>query len=51
MMLGDWFLPRVHNTGFFAFGSSALAWMFLGRLVALEQWLGRDSGYRKGGEV
>ncbi len=37
MMLADWFLPLVHNTGFPAFRTSALAWMFLGGLVALEQ--------------
>jgi O-antigen ligase len=36
MMLGDWFLPLVHNIGFPGFRTSALAWMFLGGLVALE---------------
>jgi hypothetical protein len=37
MMLADWFLPLVHNIGFPGFRTSALAWMFLGGLVALEQ--------------
>ncbi|MBN1483920.1 MAG: O-antigen ligase family protein [Chloroflexia bacterium] len=37
MMLADWFLPFVYNIGFPGFRTSALAWMFLGGLVALEQ--------------
>jgi O-antigen ligase len=37
MMLADWFLPFVYNIGFTGFRTSALAWMFLGGLVALEQ--------------
>jgi O-antigen ligase len=37
MMLVDWFLPYVYNVGFPGFRTSALAWMFLGGLVALEQ--------------
>ena len=37
MMLADWFLPCVYNVGFPGFRTSALAWMFLGGLVALEQ--------------
>jgi len=37
MMLADWFLPFVYNTGFRGFRTSALAWMFLGGLVALAQ--------------
>jgi O-antigen ligase len=40
MMLADWFLPLVHNIGFPGFRTSALAWMFLGGLVALEQVAG-----------
>ena len=43
MMLADWFLPLVHNIGFPGFRTSALAWMFLGGLVALEQRTGRKS--------
>ena len=39
MMLVDWFLPYVYNTGFDAFRTSALAWMFLGGLMALEHSL------------
>jgi len=35
MMLADWFLPFVYNIGFAGFRTSALAWMFLGGLVAL----------------
>jgi O-antigen ligase len=41
MMLADWFLPLVHNIGFPGFRTSALAWMFLGGLVALELRSGR----------
>jgi O-antigen ligase len=37
MMLADWFLPFVYNIGFPGFRTSALAWMFLGGLLALEQ--------------
>lgn len=40
MMLVDWFLPYVYNVGFAGFRTSALAWMFLGGLVALEQKAG-----------
>jgi O-antigen ligase len=36
MLLADWFLPFVYNIGFAGFRTSALAWMFLGGLVALE---------------
>jgi O-antigen ligase len=36
MLLADWFLPFVYNIGFPGFRTSALAWMFLGGLVALE---------------
>jgi hypothetical protein len=37
MMLADWLLPFVYNIGFPGFRTSALAWMFMGGLVALEQ--------------
>jgi hypothetical protein len=37
MMLVDWFLPFVYNVGFQGFRTSALAWMFLGGLLALDQ--------------
>jgi hypothetical protein len=33
--LGDWFLPFVYNVGLYGFGSSILAWVFLGGLVAV----------------
>lgn len=33
--LGDWFLPFVYNVGLAGFGSSILAWVFLGGLVAV----------------
>jgi O-antigen ligase len=36
MLLADWFLPFVYNISFSGFRTSALAWMFLGGLVALE---------------
>ena len=36
MMLVDWFLPFVYNTGFPGLRTSALAWMFLGGLAAIE---------------
>ena len=48
MMLVDWFLPFVYNVGFPGFRMSALAWMFLGGLVALEK-VARDRAM-KGGE-
>lgn len=37
MTLVDWFLPFVYNVGFNGLRSSAIAWMFLGGVVALEQ--------------
>jgi O-antigen ligase len=40
MMLADWFLPFVYNVGFAGFRTSALAWMFLGGLAALDQTSG-----------
>jgi O-antigen ligase len=36
MMLADWFLPFIYQIGFAGFRTSAVAWMFLGGLVALE---------------
>jgi O-antigen ligase len=36
MMLVDWFIPFVYNTGFAGFRTSALAWMFLGGIIALD---------------
>jgi O-antigen ligase len=48
MMLVDWFLPYVYNVGFPGFRTSALAWMFLGGLVALE---GGERGRRGEGET
>jgi hypothetical protein len=36
-VLGDWFIPFIYNVGLRGFRSSALAWLFLGGLVALEQ--------------
>jgi hypothetical protein len=42
MLLVDWFLPYVYNVGFPGFRTSALAWMFLGGLLALEQITARD---------
>lgn len=38
MLLLDWFLPFVYNVGFPGFQASILVWLFLGGLVAIEQW-------------
>lgn len=38
MMLLDWFLPFVYNAGFETFQASVLVWLFLGGLVAIENW-------------
>lgn len=35
--LGDWLLPFVYNVGIRGFGTAALAWMFFGALVAMNQ--------------
>ena len=43
MMLVDWFLPYVYNVSFRGFRTSALAWMFLGGLVALEHVVERTT--------
>jgi hypothetical protein len=48
MMLADWFLPFVYNIGFPGFRTSALAWMFLGGLVALEQRVREGEGETRG---
>jgi len=50
MMLVDWFLPFVYNVGFPGFRSSALAWMFLGGLVAFAQRSGATDGDAVTGE-
>jgi O-antigen ligase len=49
MMLADWLLPFVYNVGFSGFRTSALAWMFMGGLVALEQ-ISRRQARAGGGE-
>lgn len=36
MLLADWFLPFVYNIGFPGFRTSALAWLFLGGLIAVK---------------
>ncbi|MBN1920540.1 MAG: O-antigen ligase family protein, partial [Anaerolineae bacterium] len=38
MMLADWILPFVYNIGFPGFQASLLVWLFLGGLVAVDQW-------------
>lgn len=38
MALADWFLPFVYNIQFLGFQASVLVWLFLGGLVALEQF-------------
>jgi O-antigen ligase len=40
-MLGDWVLPFVYNIGVEGMRASAMGWLFLGGLVALEQILRR----------
>jgi len=42
--LGDWVLPFVYNVGLKGFPASALGWLFLGGLVAIEQVCDRTSG-------
>jgi hypothetical protein len=42
-MLGDWILPFVYNVGLPGFRASALAWIFLGGLLAIEQMTARTS--------
>jgi hypothetical protein len=36
-MMADWFMPFVYNIGFDGFRAAAMAWMFLGGLIALER--------------
>jgi len=48
MMLVDWFVPFVYNTGFAGLRTSALAWMFLGGLAAIEHE-SRGAGADRGG--
>lgn len=38
MLFLDWFLPFVYNVGFPGFQASVLVWLFLGGLVALENF-------------
>jgi len=42
MLLLDWFLPFVYNVGFPGFQASVLVWLFLGGLVAIENWDKQD---------
>ena len=44
MLLLDWFLPFVYNVGFPGFQASVLVWLFLGGLVAIENWDSADTG-------
>jgi O-antigen ligase len=51
MLLLDWFLPFVYNSGFETFQASVLVWLFLGGLVAIENWReGKDGNEGKGGD-
>ncbi len=43
MMLADWILPFVYNIGFPGFQASVLVWLFMGGLVALENFRGQRS--------
>jgi hypothetical protein len=38
MLLADWILPFVYNIGFPGFQASVLVWLFVGGLVAIDQW-------------
>jgi hypothetical protein len=40
-ILGDWLLPFVYNVGLGGFRSSVLGWLFLGGLVAIENFKSR----------
>ncbi len=42
MLLADWLLPFVYNVGFPGFQSSLLIWLFLGGLVAVDNWTGPE---------
>jgi O-antigen ligase len=46
MALADWMLPFVYNIGFPGFQASVLVWLFLGGLVALENFKVQESGDR-----
>lgn len=37
--LGDWILPFVYNVGLFGFRASVLPWIFMGGLLAIEQFI------------
>lgn len=44
MLFLDWFLPFVYNVQFAGFQASVLVWLFLGGLVAIENWGVGDEG-------
>lgn len=44
MLFLDWFLPFVYNVQFVGFQASVLVWLFLGGLVAIENWGGGEEG-------
>lgn len=46
MLLLDWFLPFVYNVGFPGFQASVLVWLFLGGLVALDNFRDQEPGNR-----
>lgn len=39
--LGDWLLPFVYNVGFTGFRASLIGWIFMGGLLAMEQFVSR----------
>lgn len=49
MLLADWMLPFVYNIGFPGFQAAVLVWLFLGGLVALENFSSQASGDREQG--
>ncbi len=44
MLLADWLLPYIYNIGFAGFQASALIWLFLGGLVAVDNFDGIEDG-------
>lgn len=44
MALADWILPFVYNIGFEGFQASVLVWLFMGGLMALENFRGQEAG-------
>lgn len=50
MLFADWILPFVYNIGFPGFQASVLVWLFMGGLVAIENWRGGEGERGREGE-